>query len=145
MSDKIREMLSALRVEADHAITRAELAEEKNKKYEQLILKQDQRITDLEHKGSVLDIEFEKSEAVIAELKQTQEQREASSHNAGLIRKIELLEEELEVAERNMREAVERLQKVEYKAEDFQRQVQKAEEERDEWERKYEDIKRRYE
>ncbi len=102
-------MLSALRAEADNAIIRAELAEEKNKKYEQLIVNQDQTIADLEHKVSVLDNELEKSKAVIAkaELKQSQEQREASSHN-DLMRKIQLLEEELEAAQMSMQGALER-------------------------------------
>lgn len=101
--------MNNLRVEADNAVTRAEDAEAKNKKYEQLLLEKDQDITSLQHKLSVLDAELEKTEAKLQEYKSAQEEGENSkTTNEGLLRKIQLLEEELDVAEKNVKETVEK-------------------------------------
>lgn len=74
--------------------------------------------------------------------------------NESLKRKIELLEEELDAAEKNVKETVEkcvllshrlvmphlcgRLRQVDVKAEHYERQIQRAEQERDQWLKKYE-------
>ncbi|KAF8920839.1 tropomyosin [Mucidula mucida] len=145
MTDKIREKLNNLRVEADNAVTRAEEAEAKNKKYEQLILEKDQEITSLHHKLGVLDGELEKTEAKLAEYKAAQEEGEHSkTTNEGLLRKIQLLEEELDNAEKNVKETVEKLRQVDVKAEHFERQVGRVEQERDMWEKKYEEENAKY-
>ncbi|KAF4607670.1 hypothetical protein EYR40_000005 [Pleurotus pulmonarius] len=117
MSDKIREMLSALRVEADNAITRAELAEEKNKEYEQLILKQDQNTTRLEDQVSLLSVE-----------------------NENLMRKMRLMEEEADVADEIIRFTQEKLRLLDIKARRLERQAMTFKLERDEWESAYEAI-----
>jgi tropomyosin len=101
--------MTSLRVEADNAVARAEDAEAKNKKYEQIILEKDHEITHLQHKLSVVDADLEKAEAKLAELKSAQEDGETSkSTNEGLLRKIQLLEEELDAAEKNVKETVEK-------------------------------------
>lgn len=101
--------MNSLRLEADNAVTRAEEAEAKNKKYEQVILEKDQEITSLSHKLSLLDADLEKTEAKLAELKSAQEEGETSrTTNEGLNRKIQLLEEELDAAEKNVKETVEK-------------------------------------
>lgn len=101
--------LTALRVEADNAVSRAEEAEAKNKKYEQSLLEKDQEITSLQHKLSILDADLEKAEAKIADSKAATEEGEHSkTANEGLTRKIQLLEEELDAAEKNVKETVEK-------------------------------------
>jgi chromosome segregation ATPase len=96
-------------VEADNAVARAEDAEAKNKKYEQLLLEKDQEIGSLTHRLSTLDGELEKTEGKLAELKSAHEEGETSkSTNEGLVRKIQLLEEELDAAEKNVKETMEK-------------------------------------
>ncbi|KAG5639077.1 hypothetical protein H0H81_007021 [Sphagnurus paluster] len=145
MTDRIREKLTQLRTEADNAITRAEEAEAKNKKLEQLLLEKDQEITSLQHRLGNLDAELEKAELIIADSKAAREEGENSKQtNEGLLRKVQLLEEELDAAEKNVKETVEKLRQVDVKAEHFERQVQRAEQERDAWEKKYEDAETKY-
>jgi tropomyosin, fungi type len=101
--------LAALRTEADNAVHRAEEAEAKNKKYEQIILEKDQEITSLTHRLGLLEGELEKTEGKLTESKAAQQEGEASKMtNEGLIRKIQLLEEELDAAEKNVKETVEK-------------------------------------
>jgi tropomyosin, fungi type len=101
--------MQQLRNEADNAITRAEEAEAKVKKLEQALLERDQEITSLNHKLSVLDADLEKTEGKLADLKTAQEEGETSkTTNEGLQRKIQLLEEELDAAEKNVKETVEK-------------------------------------
>jgi len=143
--DRIREKMNSLRVEADTAVARAEEAEAKNKKYEQIILEKDHEITHLQHKLSIVDADLEKTEAKLVELKSAHEDGETSkSTNDNLTRKIQLLEEELDAAEKNVKDTVERLRQVDVKAEHFERQVTRIEQERDQWERKYEEAQTKY-
>jgi septal ring factor EnvC (AmiA/AmiB activator) len=101
--------LAALRTEADNAIDRAEAAEAKNKKLEQELLHKDQEIASLTHKLSVSEAECEKAETKLAELKGASGDVESSRQTAdGLNRKVQLLEEELDAAERNVKETVEK-------------------------------------
>jgi tropomyosin, fungi type len=104
-----RQKLNALRAEADANVERAEQAEAMNKKYEQEILEKDQDIISLQHKLSVLDGELEKAEAKLADAKIAREEGDASkTTNENLTRKIQLLEEELDTAEKNVKETVEK-------------------------------------
>ncbi|KZV94604.1 hypothetical protein EXIGLDRAFT_505890 [Exidia glandulosa HHB12029] len=143
--DKIRERLAQLRQEADNAVARAEAAEAKNKKYEQDILQKDQEILSLQHKLSILDADLEKAEGKLNEHKTLLADADGSrSTNENLTRKIQLLEEELDAAEKNAKETVEKLRQVDVKAEHFERQVQRLEQERDHWEKKYEEAQEKY-
>jgi len=131
--------MNQLRTEADNAVTRAEEAEAKNKKYEQVLLERDQEITSLQHRLGILEAELEKADAKLADSKMAREEGEHSKMtNEGLTRKVQLLEEELDAAEKNVKETVEKLRQVDVKAEHFERQVQRVEQERDMWEKKYE-------
>jgi tropomyosin len=97
-------------VEADNALARAEDAEAKGKKFEQTLLERDQEITSLSHKLSVCENDVEKMEKELRESKTLQEKGEHSNTtNEVLIRKIQLLEEELDAAEKNVKETVEKL------------------------------------
>ena len=96
-------------MEADKAVERAEEAEAKNKKYEHLLLEKEQEITSLQHKISVLDGDLEKAETKLTDLKSAQEDGEQSkTANEGLQRKIQLLEEELDAADKNLKDAMEK-------------------------------------
>jgi len=143
--EQIKAKMTQLRVEADNAVARAEEAETKNKKYEQIILEKDQEITSLQHKLSVMDGDLEKAETKLAELKHSSEEGETSKvTNEGLNRKIQLLEEELDAAEKNVKDTVEKLRQVDVKAEHFERQLHVIEQERDQWEKKYEEATEKY-
>ncbi|KAJ7694638.1 tropomyosin [Mycena rosella] len=145
MADRIRDKMNQLRTEADNAVTRAEDAEGKNKKLEQLLLEKDHEITSLQVKLEHLDAELAKAEGIISESKADRDAGETSKMtNEGLVRKIQLLEEELDAAEKNVKETVEKLRQVDVKAEHFERQVQRVEQERDQWEKKYEDAQTKY-
>jgi len=88
---------------------------------------------------------LEKTEAKLADAKAAHEDSETSRTTAeNLQRKIQLLEEELDVAEKNVKETVEKLRQVDVKAEHFERQVQRAESERDAMEKKYEEALAKY-
>jgi len=145
MTDRIKEKLNALRAEADAALERAENAEAKNKTYEQTILEKEQEISSLNHKLSVLDAELEKAESKLADAKTAKEEGENSkTANEGYLRKIQLLEEELDTAEKTVKETMEKLRQVDVKAEHFERQVHRLEQERDTWEKKYEETEEKY-
>ena len=157
---RFSQKLASLRQEADTAVDRAEVAEAKNKKYEQEILEKDAQITSLTHNLSILDANLEKAEAKVSDSKVVLQESEVSkSTNEALTRKVQLLEEELDAAEKNVKETMEkwvicssqwsaeiylsplwsaRLRQVDVKAEHFERQVQRIEQERDMWEKKYE-------
>ncbi|KAJ7463915.1 hypothetical protein B0H11DRAFT_2240853 [Mycena galericulata] len=47
MTDRVREKLLQLRIEADHSIVRAEVAETKNKRLEKTVLEKEQEIKNL--------------------------------------------------------------------------------------------------
>lgn len=101
--------MQQLRTEADTAVGRAEEAEAKNKKLEQLLLEKDQEITSLNHKLTVVDADLEKTEGKLSELKlASQEGEHSKTTNEGLQRKIQLLEEELDAAEKNVKETMEK-------------------------------------
>ena len=90
-----------MRLEADTAIGRAEKAEANVKQLQEGLLSREQDITGLEHRLSVLETENEK----LQEFK-------ASSLNSDVIkttveiltRKVQILEEELDAAEKNYKE-----------------------------------------
>jgi len=137
--------MNTLRAEADAAADRAEAAEAKNKKYEQELLMRDQEIQSLTHQMTLREAEIEKLEGHVSTAKQAKEAGDQSrTESENLQRKIQLLEEELDQAEKNAKETVEKLRQVDVKAEHFERQVVRLEQERDEWEKKYEEVRGKY-
>lgn len=108
-TDSSFKKLAALRAEADAAVERAEAAEAKNKQLEQQLLGKDQDITSLNHKLQVLDGSLQDSEEKLTETKSALEEAErGKATNDSLTRKIELLEDELDTAEKNLKETVEK-------------------------------------
>jgi tropomyosin, fungi type len=88
---------------------RAEAAEAKNKKYEQELLSRDQEIQSLNHQIALRDTEIDKLEGHVSSAKQAKEAGEVSrTESEKLQRKIQLLEEELDQAEKNAKETVEK-------------------------------------
>jgi len=74
-----------------------------------MLLEKEQEITSLNHRLGVLDADLEKAEAKITEYKASSAEGENSrTTNEGLQRKIQLLEEELDAAEKNAKETVEK-------------------------------------
>ena len=101
--------MNQLRLEADNAVNRAEDAEAKNKKYEQIISEKEHEITSLQHRLGVLETELDKAEANLTDSKRASAEGEQSKMtNEALTRKVQLLEEELDAAEKNVKETVEK-------------------------------------
>jgi len=145
MTDRIREKMASLRGEADKAVLRAEEAEAKNKVLEQALLEKDHQLRSATLQINNAIDELEKAEAQLAKYKKDSLDGEQSKTTTeALERKVQLLEEELDAAEKNVKETVEKLRQVDVKAEHFERQLQRAEQERDAWEKKYEDSEAKY-
>jgi len=107
---------------------------------EQALLEKDHDILSLTRKLEAATEQLEKAEAELAKYKKASlEGEQSKTTSEGLLRKVQLLEEELDAAEKNLKETVEKLRQVDVKAEHFERQVQRAELERDGWEQKYEE------
>lgn len=101
--------MSALRKEADDAVARAETAEAQNKTHEQQLLEKEQAITSLNVQLARLEGLLEATESKLAQAKSAQEDGEHSrTTNDSLARKIVLLEEELDAAEKNVKETTEK-------------------------------------
>ncbi|KAL9713624.1 tropomyosin-2 [Leucoagaricus gongylophorus] len=101
--------LTSLRNDADNAIARAEDAEARNKKLEQELLEREQENTSLNHRLTRSDAEIDELETQIKDLKQKLTiSSDATSTNEGLARKVQLLEEELDACEKNLRETTEK-------------------------------------
>ena len=101
--------MASLRVEADEANTQVEEMKARVKTLEQENLAKEQEITSLTHKNSLLEAEIEKLETGIKELKEAAEDgRTQGSKNESLQRRLQLLEEESEQADRNIRETNEK-------------------------------------
>ncbi|KAJ2914659.1 hypothetical protein MD484_g5762, partial [Candolleomyces efflorescens] len=143
--DRIKAKLEALRIEADNNAERADAAEVKVKALEQAVLSKDQEIASLTHKLAMADEDNDKKDGQLNELKRGNLDGESSRQSAdNLTRKVQILEDELDQSEKNLKEAVEKLRQVDVKAEHFERQVQRAEQERDAWEKKYEEALAKY-
>ena len=116
----------------------------------------------MNHRLGLLEADLEKAEAKLNETKASAADAESSKTTSdALQRKVQLLEEELDAAEKTLKETNEkyvlctpspphmyrsrliahplhRLRQVDVKAEHFERQVTRIEQERDAWEQKYE-------
>lgn len=73
------------------------------------LLAREQEITSLNHKLSVMETDLEKAEGKLADAKHDRESGDSAKNNAeALTRKIQLLEEELDAAEKNLKDTVEK-------------------------------------
>ena len=101
--------MSALRVEADEATSKNEELTAKIKQLEQDSLSKEQEITSLTHRNQLLEAEVEKAEAQAAEHKALAEERGRDGHqNESNQRRLQILEDEAEEADKNLRETNEK-------------------------------------
>ena len=101
--------MSNLRVEADESHAKVIELQAKVKTLEQENLAREQEVTSLTHKNQVLEAEVEKLESGIKAAKLTADEgAQHGTHNEALQRKLQLLEEEAEGADKNLRETNEK-------------------------------------
>ena len=105
----IAQKMEALRVESDESHAKAEELSAKVKTLEQQNLSQEQEITSLTHRNGLLEAEVEKLEAAVKEHKDVADQStHHSTQNETLTRRLQVLEDEAEEADKNLREANEK-------------------------------------
>lgn len=101
--------MNALRIEADDASAKVEELQTKVKTLEQENLQKEQEITSLQHKNSVLEGEVEKLEKLHGEAKTAvADSAQHGTQNETLTRRLQLLEEEAEENDKNLRETNEK-------------------------------------
>jgi tropomyosin len=97
--------MAALRAEADESAAKVEELKAKVKALESENLAKEQEITSLSHKNQVLEADVEKLESGIKEHKERADSTShAGSQAESMQRKVQLLEEEAEESDRNIRE-----------------------------------------
>ena len=101
--------MEALRVEAEDSASKVDDLQAKVKSLEQENLQKEQEITSLQHKQSVLDQEVAKLEGMHDKAKkEATESAQHGTQNESLQRKVQLLEEEAEENDKNLRETNEK-------------------------------------
>jgi tropomyosin len=101
--------LEALRLEADESAAKAEELTAKVKALEQENLQKEQEITSLQHKNSILEGEVEKLEKLHGDAKAAaDDSAQHGTQNEALTRKLQLLEEEAEENDKQLRETNEK-------------------------------------
>ncbi len=101
--------MSQLRLDAEESQTKVEELTTKIKVLEQETLSKEQEITSLQHKNGLLESEVEKLEALVKDLKVTADSdRDKVNASDAASRKLQLLEEEAEVADKTLRETNEK-------------------------------------
>lgn len=106
--------MNQLRLEADEAAAKVEDLQSKIKVLEQENLQKEQEITSLSHKNSVLESEVDKLETQVKELKSAAEDgAQTGTQNETLTRRLQLLEEEAEEADKTLRETNEKYVRIE--------------------------------
>lgn len=143
--DRIKEKMSNLRVEADESHAKVIELQAKVKTLEQENLAREQEVTSLTHKNQVLEAEVEKLESGIKAAKLTADEgAQHGTHNEALQRKLQLLEEEAEGADKNLRETNENLRLTDIKADHYERKVTALESANAQGEEKYEEMAKKY-
>ncbi len=101
--------MNQLREEADKAVATADELQGQVKLLQQENLSKEQEVTSLSHKNSVLEAEVDKLEAIIADFKKAAaEGVQHGTQNESLTRRLQLLEEEAEQADKTLRETNEK-------------------------------------
>ena len=101
--------MNSLRLEADENAAKVEELQGKLKTLEQENLAKDQSITSLEHNKGLLEDRVEKLEAEVKDLKAAAaEGQQQGTQAETLARRLQLLEEEAEEADKTLREANEK-------------------------------------
>lgn len=101
--------MNQLRLEADEATTKVDELGTEIKTLKQEGMSKEQQITSLEHKNSVLETQVEKLEDDVGKHKKVAEEGSGSMmQNETLQRRLQLLEEEAEEADKTLRETNEK-------------------------------------
>lgn len=101
--------MNALRLEADESAGKVEELAAKVRTLEQENLQKEQEITSLQHKNGVLESEVEKLENLHKDAKAAvDESAQHGTQNESLQRRLQLLEEEAEENDKNLRETNEK-------------------------------------
>jgi chromosome segregation ATPase len=98
--------MNQLRLEADESSAKVEELQSKVKALEQENLTKEQEITSLQHRNNLLESQVEKLETGIKDLKKSADEgQQHGTENESLTRRLQLLEEEAETADKTLREA----------------------------------------
>jgi len=101
--------MNQLRLDADTANSKVDELQAKVKTLEQENLAKEQEITSLQHKNNVLEGQVEKLEGDVDKYKKIADEGSGSlTQNEALQRRLQLLEEEAEEADKTLREANEK-------------------------------------
>lgn len=104
-----KQKMNQLRLDADTANAKVEELQAKIKALEQENLSKEQEITSLQHKNGVLESQVDKLEADVEKHKKLADEGSGSiTQNEALQRRLQLLEEEAEEADKTLREANEK-------------------------------------
>lgn len=107
--NSVTQKMNQLRLEADDSAQKVEEMSAKVKALEQDNLAKEQEVTSLSHKNGLLEAEVEKLETMIKDFKKAADDgTQHSSTNEALTRRLQLLEEEAEEADKTLREANEK-------------------------------------
>lgn len=101
--------MNSLRLEADENAAKVEELQSKLKALEQENLAKEQEITSLSHKNGLLETEVDKLDTSVKDLKKSNDEgQQHGTQNETLQRRLQLLEEEAEEADKTLREANEK-------------------------------------
>jgi len=101
--------MNSLRIEADEASAKVEELQKSIKSLEQENLQKEHEITSLQHKNTQLEAEVEKLEGHVKDHKEREGvSGTALTQNESLQRRLQLLEEEAEEADKSLRETNEK-------------------------------------
>jgi tropomyosin, fungi type len=105
--------MNSLRLEADENAAKVEELQQKVKALEQENLAKEQEITSLSHKNGLLEAEVDKLDTSVKDLKKTADEgQQHGTQNETLQRRLQLLEEEAEQADKTLRETNEKYVKT---------------------------------
>lgn len=155
--------MQQLRVQADASASKVEELTAKVKTLEQENLAKEQEITSLTHKNQTLEGELEELHGRHGDLKKEVDSMGGQgTQNEALQRRLQILEEEAEEADKSLRETNDkydhlrsserhadhglcyRLRQTDVKAGHYERKVQALESAREQWEEKYEEMSKKY-
>lgn len=109
MLKSVTQKMNQLRLEADDSAQKVEEMSAKVKTLEQDNLAKEQEVTSLSHKNGLLEAEVDKLDTMIKDFKKAAEDgTQHSTTNEALTRRLQLLEEEAEEADKTLREANEK-------------------------------------
>ncbi|KAJ1657578.1 tropomyosin-2, partial [Coemansia sp. RSA 25] len=131
--------IQALRAETEAANDRADAAEDALKKLDNQQTEREQEFISLQNRIALLEAEADRRDNQLSEAKQIQKDSEASLNQSDVLaKKVNTLEDKLEITETQLRDALENARKFDLENEKLQRTITQYEKERERSELKYE-------